>query len=386
MKQKKTILYLCLTALVLLTGCAVGSEKESYAAEPWFGEVAEAPMERDMMKSSAPAARMENALADEAAGEEGAVSSPDENAGTDRKRIYNGSAGLIVDDRDAVRKELETLALKTGGYIESSYADYLVLRIPAEEFNETFEKILLMGTVDFREISSWDVTDRFSDLSRRLDTALKTRERLYALLERTKDAEERAAILREIGRLSEEIEALKQQKELLESRIAFSRITVSLIPRLQEGGMDRTIPFGWIASLDPLYPVSDRLRARVVLDPGEEFAVFDRESVFMAEDAEGNSLFISSIDNHPQGDGLFWQEALLFHLKDYYADAEPLTISMGEKEFSAVRFTSRDREPFAYTVGVLADGDDLHVLELFAPAAEKDLSALMNAIEGGQIR
>lgn len=386
MKQKKTILYLCLSALVLLAGCAVGSEKESYAAEPWFGEEAEAPMERDMMKSSAPAARMENALADESAGEEKPAPPTEGAPEADRKRIYNGSAGLIVDDRDAVRKELEALALETGGYIESSYADYLVLRVPAERFNETFETILLMGTVDFREISSWDVTDQFSDLSRRLDTAQKTRERLYALLERTKDAEERAAILREIGRLSEEIEALKQQKELLESRIAFSRISVTLIPRLQEGAMGRAIPFGWIASLDPLSPVSGKLRARVVLEPGEGFAVFDRESIFMAEDADGNSLFISSVDNHPRGDGRFWQEALLFHLKDYYADAEPLTIPMGGKEFSAVSFTSRDREPFSYTVGVLAEDDDLHILEIFAPHAGTDLSDLMNAIAGGQIR
>ncbi len=387
MKQKKTLLYLILTGLILLAGCAAGSGKGENAAGAWFGEEHEELMERDMMKSSAPAARAENAqTADSTAGEESPAFSPEPDAETERKRVYNGSVGLIVDNSDQVRRDLEKLAVETGGYIESSYADYLVLRIPEEQFSETFEKVLLMGTVDFRELSSWDVTEQFSDLSRRLDTAMKTRERLYALLESSKDAKERAAILREIGRLSEEIESLKQQKELLESRIAFSRITVTLIPRLQEGHMGSTIPFGWISSLDPLFPASDKLRARVTLNPGEEFALFDKESVFMAEDAAGNSLFISSVDNRPQGDALFWQEALLFHMQKFYANARPLNIPIGEKEFRAVRFTSRDREPFAYTVGVLADGDDLHIIEIFTPDAKSDTSRLMNAIAAGGIR
>ena len=391
MKQKKTLLYLCLASLLLITGCAARSDYKEYAQEDYFGVESEAPADRSMMKSQAPAPMAETvrdeAMASNEASEGGGSPPAQETASeTERKRIYNGSAGLIVDDRDQIRKDLEKLALETGGYLESSYADYLVLRIPAALFADTFEKILLMGTVDFQEVSSLDVTDQFSDLERRLDTALKTRERLYDLLERTKDAEERAAILREIGRLSEEIEALKQQKELMESRIAYSRITVTLISRLQEWGYGRSIPFSWIAYLDPLYPASDRLRARITLSPGDDFAIFDKESVFMAEDAEGNSLFISTVDNNPEGDSAFWQQALIFHMKDYYAEAEALTIPMGEEEFRAVRFTSRDREPFAYTIGVLADKDKLHILEIFTPAAATELSALMNAIAKGEIR
>ena len=389
MKQKKTLLYLCLAACVLLIGCAAGYEKDQYAPEPSFGSEGEAPLMREVMKSDASGLMEDDGMAvnESVVRDEAPSSAPEKpSAEAERKRIYNGSAGLVVDEKEAVRKELETLAMETGGYIESSYADYLVLRIPAAQFHKTFDRILLMGTVDFQEISSFDVTDQFSDLERRLDTALKTRERLYDLLERTKDAEERAAILREIGRLSEEIEALKQQKELLESRIAFSRITVTLIPRLQEGDMGRSIPFDWIAYLDPLYPVSGRLHARVTLDPGDDFAIFDRESVFMAEDAEGNSLFISSVDNHPEGDSLFWQRALHFHMKDYYESAETLTIPMGNKEFLAVRFISRDREPFSYTVGILADGSKLHILEIFTPSADTELTDLKKAISKGEIR
>ena len=311
---------------------------------------------------------------------------PPENQESGRKRIYNGTIGLIVDKTEEKRKELEQLTLDTGGYVESSYTDYMILRIPAAAFRETFNRILEMGTVTQQEISTLDVTDQYADSQQRLETVRKTRERLYDLLEKSSDPEERSKILREIGRLSEEIESLNQQLILMENRIAFSRITVHLEPRLSDYISRSTIPFEWIATLDPLSPVSGKLKAKLKIDPGTGFAVFDREKYFAAENADGTTLFLSTLENNPRGDSGFWQQALSFHLSSYYEEAVPLTIALGDSEFQGLRFTSKDRTPYAYTVAVLTEGKKLHVLEIFSPDASADLSLLMKALNEGEIR
>lgn len=346
---------------------------------------AEAP--RAMMKSEA-AVMVSEVMMESDAGIPIESALPSETADEDpsRKRIYNGSISLIIDKPEESRKELEELTLNSGGYVESSYSDYMVLRIPAAKFRSTFKEILGMGTVNHQEISTWDVTEQFADSEQRLSTALQTRERLYTLLEKSSDPEERARILKEIGRLSEEIESIKQQLSMMENRIAYSRITVSLEPRLEEGSGRYNIPFDWIANLDPLYPVSDRLKASVKIELGDEFAVFEKEKSFIAEDAEGTTLFISSVDNDPEGDSAFWQKALQFHLTEYFESAEPVIVKIGDKEFKGIHFVSKDREPFQYIAAVLEDGRKLHVLEIFSSDGKKDLSTLFRALEKGGIR
>ncbi len=303
-----------------------------------------------------------------------------------RKRIYNGSAGIVVENPEETRTRLETLTLDAGGYVESSYSDYMELRVPAEKFDDFFKMILTLGKVEYSRMETRDVTDAFADIQRRLSTAEQTRSRLYTLLERSTDPKERAQILREIGRLTEEIESLKQQTSIMESRIAFSRITVQLIPRIQ-GDISRfDIPFPWIANLDPLYPAGEKIRGRVTLDPGKRFAVFSRDSVYMAEDSEGTQILISTVANSPQGDSLFWQRALSFHLQPYYAELTEKNLRFGDKDLKGVELVSKDRKPFRYFVGVVADGKNLQIVEIFSPDAGGDFSSYYQSFSEGELK
>lgn len=378
MNKYRIAFYFSLLFFVL--GCSSGYKEAD------FGYM-EAEEPRAIMKSEAMV--MDSEVMIESNGDNLSASTPPSETSDDdpgRKRIYNGSISLIVDKPEESRKELEKLTLKSGGYVESSYKDYLILRIPAVQFRNIFKEILGMGTVNHQEISSWDVTEQFADSQRRLSTAVQTRERLYTLLEKSSDAEERARILKEIGRLSEEIESIKQQLSMMENRIAYSRITVSLEARLDEVSGRYDIPFDWIANLDPLYPVSNRLKANVKLDMGDDFAVFEKENIFIAEDAEGTTLFISSVDNDPRGDSAFWQKALHFHLNEYFETADNISLKIGKKELKGVHFISKDRDPYQYIAVVLVDGGTVHVLELFSSNGKKDFSTLYNALEKGEIR
>ena len=303
-----------------------------------------------------------------------------------RKRVYNGSARLIVEDTEESRRDLEDLARDSGGYVESSYADYVVLRIPAERFDEIFSVILKMGSVEYSRVETWDVTEAFADITRRLDTAEETRARLYVLLDKSTDPAERARILKEIGRLTEEIESLRQQLTVMEARVAYSRITVQLTPRIQGDSRRYEIPFPWIAYLDPLSPAGSSLRARLDVDLGDDFAVFDKENVFMAESSEGVQVLVSTVDNVPRGDSDFWHKALVHHLGPYYASVAEKTIFAGDKEILGVEFVSKDREPFKYFVGVLVDGRKIHVVEVFSPDGAADFSPIYTAFAEGALK
>ena len=106
----------------------------------------------------------------------------------------------------------------------------------------------------------------------------------------------------------------------------------------------------------------------------------------MAENAFGTSLSVSSVKNNPLGDSAFWQKALYHHLKDYYASAELKDLSFGGKEMSGVEFISKDREPFRYFCGLVADNKRLHIVEIFSPDGDKDFSHLYKALKEGECR
>ena len=172
-----------------------------------------------------------------------------------------------------------------------------------------------LGEVANKVIETYDVSDTLRDQETRLRLAERARERLYQLLERSSDVKERLAILREIKRLTEEIEQVRLSLELLKNQIALSRITVELIPRQPEGEPRRAgIPFPWVAALNPLYPSLPRSAGKAVPVLSDDFAVFRKEAGFRAESPEGTRVRLGGTRNTPQGDAAFWQKALIFHL------------------------------------------------------------------------
>jgi len=309
----------------------------------------------------------------------------------DRRRVYSGYCRLRVNEAEETKRRIADMAEESGGYVESVAATAVVVRVPAERFEQIFERILGLGDVEDKAIETYDVTEYFRDQETRLEVHRKTRERLYTLLEKTEDVEERLAILREIKRLTEEIERIERTLELLERQIAFSRITVSLIPRLPPGQADRSsIPFGWIAGLDPLYPRLGAPTRPVSLELGEEFAVFEKAAAFRAESAEGTRVRLGATRNSPAGDTEFWRWALAYHLGPYFRKAEELDLGL----VRAVLFTSKDAKPYAYLVGVVAEegGDilkEIVVVEVFFPdenALGERLPALREAVRDMELR
>jgi hypothetical protein len=350
-------------------------EAEYYEEEYDYEDSALGEPAPEMSKRAAPA---ETGIQDGSPGLEGEtaalqVPSPVPEA---RKRVYSGYARLLVDSLEKQRERLFTIAEDSGGYVESVHEQTVVIRVPAESFHRVFAVVLQLGEVLEKREETYDVTEQFRDLEVRVKVLVQTRSRLYALLERTADVEERLKILREIRRLTEEIESLRGNLRVLEEQIAFSRITLELVPRLvYEEEMRDRIPFGWIADLDPLYVSLSKLRGGVELDLGEDFAVFRKEDAFRAESANGVRVRAGTAANDPRGNDEFWQRALVFHLEPYYRSIEELEAG----PLKGVLLGSKDADPFYYLVCVHTKGRRIYVVEAFFPG-EPDLKTMREPV------
>lgn len=312
---------------------------------------------------------------------------PDATPG-ERMRVSTGSLELTVARVDRARGAIIEYVARVGGYVERSTADTLVVRVPADRFDAAMTRVEELGEVRSRVVEIADVTEAFADLERRLEIAVASRERLYELLERAEsssdDADERVAILREIRRLTEEIEGLRSALDALGELVAYSRISVRLVSRIETTqAMRRSIPFPWIARLDPLDPSVGEAAGRIELEMPADFAVLAEGRRVRAESADGTRIRAGGRPNEPAGDAVFWSEALAFHLGDFYRSTDPVDAGA----YSGVVFESRDREPYFYLVAIAPRGDELLVVEAFFPtlaARDEHLEPISRMLEGGR--
>ncbi len=375
MANKRPAAALAAVAAVLLAGCAstafnaLGRE-DAAQAPALAAEAAGAPR--------AAGARPQELAAPQ---EPAAARPPAPEVQGQRLRVYSGTLELVVPAPQETAQQVIALVHLSEGYVESSSPDLIVLRVPAARFETVFERLGRLGEIRSRSIESADVTDQYRDLSRRIDVSERTRARLYTLLGRTANADERVRILREIRRLTEEIEGLKAGLATLDQQVKLSRIAIRLIARIAGGAMEaRAVPFAWIARLDPLRPSTGPASSAVAVAVPADFAVFASGRRLSAESAEGTRLRAGAVANDPRGDTEFWHQALLYHLGPRYREAQPVAAGA----FRGALFAGKDAQPFYYFVGLRVSEAEIVVVEAFFPdaaAKERRLPQVIGALE-----
>ncbi|MDH5681740.1 MAG: DUF4349 domain-containing protein [Spirochaetota bacterium] len=175
---------------------------------------------------------------------------------TQRMVIYKADYSLAVDRVKDTVKALELIIKKYKGYVDSvkSYESYkravITLRVPVKSFDSSLKELSKLGVIEKKSISARDVTEEFHDNSLRLDTHKKILLRLQTLLRQTYKAKERIKILKEIQRISAEIESIESRQKFLQNQASFSTIIVRLRSNLRHN-IRRYLssPFPWIREL-----------------------------------------------------------------------------------------------------------------------------------------
>lgn len=279
--------------------------------------------------------------------------------------VYTGYLKLQVRRMLEAVDAITALTEKRGGYVESLTPSAIVVRVPGADFETVLKEFAAIGEVLDQRVKAVDVSQEFTDLGARLAVAQEARNRLLALLERTKDVKERLQLVQEIKRLSEQIESIDSTLATLRNLVDFYTISIDLVPLVAENArVGEPSPFGWISALIPSTTTLGKGKGDFELTPPSDFVVFDEDKEYRAQAADTSILRCAKIDNEPRGDNLFWADAV---------DREML--GRGEKVVEkkttgtvAYRiYKNDDLKPRYYLVGLAVAGDDLFVLEVFFP-------------------
>ena len=153
-----------------------------------------------------------------------------------RKLIVESWITLEVTDIDANVRRVESLAVQSGGWVESSevfgeagYRSATVrIRVPAERLDSGLESLRALGRVTDEGVSSTDVTERLIDNEARLKAWYAQEERLVTLLENAPTVEDIIQIEQRIAEVRSDIEHVEATQRDLTGRVATSLITVNL--------------------------------------------------------------------------------------------------------------------------------------------------------------
>jgi hypothetical protein len=394
-------------SLWLLAGCMTKRDYAYAAEEPYYGEyddydggyygdelaMAEeaAParaMRRESKKSggsrSQPAPPPPSPSMDGAPSPEPEDNSAPEQPKAERMVHYDGWMRLRVTRVQDTLDVIAKLAEDVGGKVERMAGGSITVAVPVARFESSFAAMTELGDLLDKSITATDITDQFTSTELRLRTAETTRTRLQELLARATDENEKLQLLREIARLTEQIDLLKSQVQLLSTLASFSRITIEALPRQAVGqGATRDEPWGlgWIQRLSPFRQDVVAAGKLLKLDTPEGFVALDIKKRFVAESADGAVLRTGKLLNDPVGDTEFWFEAMKQRM-----EAEFTSVSREDwGEFAVLRMVQGEEDPYVYFVAVSAEGKWLNLVEVYYPgfAQEERYGALVRkAVEG----
>lgn len=210
-------------AVVLLSGCTVGTGSSSDEAPPSTGfpteEFSEGfdggdSLDRDVGGESA-----------------------------DRDVIVQGYLTITAEDPIEAADDAVRIVERAGGRVDSrsehpsvdarredggrngAFAQ-LVVRIPSDELTETLDEIKELGEVEDVSINSTDVTAQTQDLDARIEALQASVDRLLALLASATSTTDLIAIETALSERQANLESLEAQRRYLSEQVDLSTITV----------------------------------------------------------------------------------------------------------------------------------------------------------------
>lgn len=382
--------WLWFVAVVLtLAGCAKKSEAV-YAEEIYYdeAEAAAAPaafgggvrMKKEAANRSRRPSRAPSTISAVTGGSPPTADAPiaPEDPAPERMIAYEGSTTLRVarvrPAVDAITTKVEAL----GGFVERVDGRRMVVRVPVARFREGLAEVQTVGDIVSERIFASDVTEAFQDVKLRLDTMEATRARLVELLALTQDENEKLMLIREIQRLTDQIDQATAQATTLRRMADLSRIVVDLVERealAHQGSASDSAAFAWIRQLSPFGSDVVRSGKHLKLDVPDGMVGLDLKREFVAEAPDGSRIWSGKLDTEVDTDGGFWIAAVKERLAGDFATAE--VSSMGS--FAVLTLTSRTDTPYTWIIAVRPDGKRLEVVEAYL-SSPKETERFLPAI------
>ncbi|HEX4743680.1 MAG TPA: DUF4349 domain-containing protein [Candidatus Limnocylindria bacterium] len=157
-----------------------------------------------------------------------------------RALILTASISMRANDPWGAADRAQAVATSMGGDVmsmsQSGKGDdrhaSLVLRVPAERFNDALRQLRALSDVEVltSSVDSKDVTEQFVDLEARLRAKQAEEQRYLALLARAERIEDILRIDQSLAQVRTQIEQLTGQVNSIKTRTTFSTISLSITP------------------------------------------------------------------------------------------------------------------------------------------------------------
>ena len=154
---------------------------------------------------------------------------------SERQVISQASLTVEVEDVGTAITELRAFVESVGGFIEHvSTTDgpqpgrgSATIRVPAEQFNHTIDRIEAFGEVLGQSLGQIDVTGDAIDLAAQLRSERSAEASLLKLLDRAVSVSDVLTVERELGRVRANVERLQGQLDFIERSVALATIMVT---------------------------------------------------------------------------------------------------------------------------------------------------------------
>ena len=154
---------------------------------------------------------------------------------SERQVISQAPLTVEVEDVGTAITELRAFVESVGGFIEHvSTTDgpqpgrgSATIRVPAEQFNHTIDRIEAFGEVLGQSLGQTDVTGDAIDLAAQLRSERSAEASLLKLLDRAVSVSDVLTVERELGRVRANVERLQGQLDFIERSVALATITVT---------------------------------------------------------------------------------------------------------------------------------------------------------------
>ena len=163
-----------------------------------------------------------------------------EKESTTRFVQYEAYITISSSSPDSVHQSVLKLVNNFKGYVLKSEKDMTIIRVPSADFSEVVKEIEKLGIVANKEIKGEDVTEEYHDLTIRLESTKKVRDRYLELLKIANSVESALQVEREIERVNKEIDLITGKLNRLQHLVRFSTISVSTAKEVKPG------PIGYI--------------------------------------------------------------------------------------------------------------------------------------------
>lgn len=144
----------------------------------------------------------------------------------DRMLVQRGELDVETARPDDAARAFLVRVKEWGGHLSSQRGASLVVRVPAQHFDDAFAAASSLGRVLRESRQASDVTEEFVDLGIRIDTARKARERMLEVLQKAERIEDILKVEAELRRLTEEIERLEGRRKFLADQVALATLEV----------------------------------------------------------------------------------------------------------------------------------------------------------------